>query len=324
MLLVGVVMLALLIQHAGPQEVVLRVRALGWGFLVLLALSVVRVVARVWAWLLCMKREERRVGFWAVWKARVAGDAAGQLTTAGPIIAEPVRVKVLQGALSITSRVSSLTVETLTYMISCCLMIVAGLLALTVAFALNQQMRLLSLVAVGLMLLITLFTVVVVRERWPLASGLGAIAIRLLHAIGLGHKFDHRLPQLQSLERHVFDFYAERPRDFLFVALCHLLFHLAGVAETYATLYYAGFTVSLLAAFTLEATNRVVNMLFSFVPGRVGVDEAGSGLLAETLGLGHAAGVALALIRKARVLPWTVLGLLYFAQARRQTNKQLI
>jgi hypothetical protein len=56
-----------------------------------------------------------------------------------------------------------------------------------------------------------------------------------------------------------------------------------------------------------------VNMLFSFVPARVGVDEAGSGLLTAALGMGGVSGVALAIVRKVRVLFWTAIGLAVFA-----------
>jgi hypothetical protein len=316
MLLAGVVLLAFLVRQAGVAEIAARVKATGAGFLVLLAVSSVRVFARAWAWLRCMNEDERKVGFWPVWRARVVGDAAGQLTTAGPIIAEPMRVRALGGRLALRSRVSSLTVESLAYMISCCLLIVAGLLALLAAFALSGSLRAVSVVTVALTLFVIAFTVIVVRQRWHLASDVGAVAIRGLRFLGLGRKFDHRLHQLQVLEAHVFDFYAERPKDFLLVALSHAVFHLSGVAETYLTLYFAGFETSLLAAFTLEATNRVINIVFSFVPGRVGVDEASSGLLAGTLGIGATAGVALALIRKARVLVWTLLGVVFFAVDR--------
>jgi hypothetical protein len=44
---------------------------------------------------------------------------------------------------------------------------------------------------------------------------------------------------------------------------------------------------------------------------RIGVDEAGAGLLAKALGIGTAPGVALAIIRKARILIWTAVGVLF-------------
>jgi hypothetical protein len=56
--------------------------------------------------------------------------------------------------------------------------------------------------------------------------------------------------------------------------------------------------------------NRVVPTVFKVVPLRVGVDEAGTALFTSVLGLGTAAGVTLALVRKARVLVWVIVGLL--------------
>lgn len=46
---------------------------------------------------------------------------------------------------------------------------------------------------------------------------------------------------------------------------------------------------------------------------RLGVDEAGTGLAARLLNLGMASGVTLAIMRKGRVLCWTVLGVLFLA-----------
>jgi hypothetical protein len=114
----------------------------------------------------------------------------------------------------------------------------------------------------------------------------------------------------------LFQFHRTRNSDFLKVVGCETVFHLLGVIETWLTLDLLGFTPTLLSAFTLEATNRAVNMVFSFVPGRVGVEEVSTGLLTGALGLGTTAGVAVAIVRKARVLVWTAAGLAAFAIKR--------
>jgi hypothetical protein len=59
--------------------------------------------------------------------------------------------------------------------------------------------------------------------------------------------------------------------------------------------------------------NRLINVAFKFVPLRLGVDEAGSGLLAQILGYGSAVGVTLALVRKVRMLVWTGVGVIFLA-----------
>jgi hypothetical protein len=70
----------------------------------------------------------------------------------------------------------------------------------------------------------------------------------------------------------------------------------------------------LLTAFVLESVNRVINVVFKFVPMRVGVDEAGTGMLTKILRLGTASGVTLAIVRKARVIVWTALGIAFLVR----------
>ena len=49
-------------------------------------------------------------------------------------------------------------------------------------------------------------------------------------------------------------------------------------------------------------------MVFKFIPLRTGVDEAGTGMLSKVLGFTTAVGVTLAIVRKARDIFWTAVG----------------
>jgi hypothetical protein len=66
---------------------------------------------------------------------------------------------------------------------------------------------------------------------------------------------------------------------------------------------------TLLQAFVLEATGRFIVVVFKFVPYRLGVDEAGTALVARALTLDPTVGVALALVRRIRILIWNSIGL---------------
>jgi len=52
----------------------------------------------------------------------------------------------------------------------------------------------------------------------------------------------------------------------------------------------------------------------------LGVDEAGTGVVTTALHLGAAAGIGLALVRKARIVVWTGLGLGLFVMSRSWTR----
>jgi hypothetical protein len=60
----------------------------------------------------------------------------------------------------------------------------------------------------------------------------------------------------------------------------------------------------------MESAGRFVTIAFKFVPYRLGIDEAGSGAVAQVLGLGPATGVTLALVRRLRILVLNAIGLL--------------
>ncbi|MGH9915552.1 MAG: ABC transporter permease, partial [Pyrinomonadaceae bacterium] len=62
-------------------------------------------------------------------------------------------------------------------------------------------------------------------------------------------------------------------------------------------------------SYIIESLTKVINLIFGFVPATIGVYEGGSELILQTLGFAAATGVTLAIIRKAGIVFWTVIGL---------------
>ena len=71
-------------------------------------------------------------------------------------------------------------------------------------------------------------------------------------------------------------------------------------------------------ALVLGTVERLIMIAFKFVPLRLGVDHAGSGSIAEILGIGAAVGVTIATVRTARNLFWAALGLAMLASSTRE------
>jgi hypothetical protein len=140
-----------------------------------------------------------------------------------------------------------------------------------------------------------------------------------------------RTGKLQTLEDRVYTFARRHPSRPLPILLLEFCYHAAGVAETYLTvamLLPGGTLPTVLGAFLLESLNRLINVVFKFVPMRLGVDEAGTGLLTQVLHGTPALGVTLALVRKARMLVWTgvgvaFLGLRGFGRAQEYTAEKV-
>jgi len=305
--LIGSVVFIWVVKRAGPLDLLARLRALGWGFLLVLAISSIRYIVQTLAWRRCLPAEQQiRLG--ALFRARLAGEALGDLTV-GPVVADPVRLVALGGDLSLSSGIASLTVVNVVYGVSSCVLVVTGCIALLASFALSESLRSTVLLSIVIATALIGTCVLAVSRRWRMLSAALSACSRFSKSIA------SKAQAVRDIEEYVYDFFARRPGDFLFVAVCETIFHLAGIAEIYVAMSLTGSHVSLPTAFIFESVNRAINIAFVFVPALIGVDEAATGLLTDVLGLGATAGVALAIVRKLRMFFWIGVGLSFLARA---------
>lgn len=311
---IGLALFIYVLRQTGLGEIGERLRQLGAGFLLILLISASRYLTRSLSWLRCMTPDERRIGFWTLWRARLAGEAIGDLTF-GPVVAEPLRLIALGDKLKLTSGVSSLAVENICYTVSSCVMVMAGAIALLASFGLAGSLRTAMSAALAAVVIVILASVMVIGRRWKLGSGLAAaLSGMLIRDEAKREKLAGKITYLSELEDYIFDFFAKRPVDFLLVVLCQMAFHLGGATEIYVTMKLIGADLSFATAFLMESVNRALNIAFVFVPALVGVDELGTRELAKVLGFDGSFGVALAIIRKIRMFFWIGVGLLFLAK----------
>jgi hypothetical protein len=127
---------------------------------------------------------------------------------------------------------------------------------------------------------------------------------------GLGRRaYERRRARVTAFEDKIYGFYERRGSRFFPIFMCEAAFHMLGVAEGYLTIaLISDARPTVLAAFLFESVNRVITVVFKFVPLRAGIDELGTGQLARVLAFGVAAGVTLAIVRKARTIFWMAAG----------------
>ncbi len=305
----GLLLFAYYVWKAGPESIRANITQLGAGFVVVLLISAVRPFVRAVAWTRCFDGGVRlRVG--DAFKAYLAGDALGSLTPLGMVVSEPAKAAFVRERVPVVASIAALAVENLFYMLSVALFIFAGTAALLLSFPLNAKLRIASYATLAVVLVFISLGFLVVRRQWRFLSG----ALEALHRRGVARRFvEARRERIRAIEERIYGFYANHRSRFLPILALEACFHLAGVAEVYATLYFIldappAFGKLALASFVLESVNRVINVIFKFVPMRVGIDEAGTGLFTKVLSFGTTAGVTLAIIRKARVIVWTAIG----------------
>ena len=125
---------------------------------------------------------------------------------------------------------------------------------------------------------------------------------------------------VRDAEDRVFRFAATRKERIGQILLLQFAFHVTAVLEIYFLLrLLVGHTDrTLLMAMVLGTVERLIMIAFKFVPLRLGVDHAGSGSIAEILGIGAPVGVTIATVRTARNLFWAAVGLAMLARSTQE------
>ena len=305
----GLVLFGYFVWKAGPEKIWEQIATLGLGFLAVLLISAARPAIRTLAWTRCFD-SAHTLRFGAAIRAYLIGDSLGNLMPLGIVVSEPAKAALVRDRVPLAAAISALAVENLFYMLSVALFIFAGTAAMLLSFPLPRQLRVAAFGTLGVVVLVLFVAFVAVRRKWRPLS-------RLLAFVG-GISWGRRVvgghgARVGAIEDRVYGFYERHGARFLPILALEGCFHLAGVAEVFVTLHFMldqpPEPLQLaLAAFVLESVNRVINVAFKFVPMRVGVDEAGSGMFTKVLGLGTTAGVTLAIVRKARIVVWTGVG----------------
>ncbi len=302
----GLALFVYAIRHAGAGAVVDGIARLGWVFAAVVALGGLRFAARAAAWLRCLERGHR-LRLRDVFPAVVAGDALGNLTPLGVIVSEPAKALLLRRRAPLGRTLPALAVENLFYTLSAVLVIAGGLAALPLLLQAPARLWLTTTVVFVALAALLGGAHWVIRSRVPAGSAL----LAWLGGRGIAPRLAARgAERARAIEDRMHALYPRTWSDLLPVALLELAFHACAVAEIFLVLaLIAPRQPTLLDAFVLESTNRLLAAVFRFVPLRIGVDETGTGLLADLLAFGTAAGVTLAIVRKGRMLVWTALGL---------------
>jgi uncharacterized membrane protein YbhN (UPF0104 family) len=305
----GALLFAWSLRTAGLQDVIDDVRRLGIGFVLVFLLAGVRHLARTAAWTFCVEPPDH-LPLGRAFAAYLAGDSLGNVTPFGFLISEPSKIVLVRPRVAPKASISSLTVETLFYSGVVAVMLVAGSAALWLSFSVPRPVHLASLAIFITAVACSVAAAWIVMTRRRLVSLGFARMIRYNIA---REYFEARLPHVREIEDRIFGFVGRRPERVLPILTLEVIFHAVAVLEIWMVLFFisgsSATRPSLLTAFVLEYTNRTITTVFQFVPMWIGVDEAGTSVMTTALHLGPAAGVSLALIRKARLLAWTSIGI---------------
>jgi hypothetical protein len=269
-----------------------------------------RFAARSLAWISCAEPSNLKLA--DAFAATIAGDALGNVTPLGVLASEPAKVYFVNRQMPTVAAVASVAAENAFYTASVLVMIGAGALTFFNVANLAPSLRLGAQIVVAGVVVTGIIGVWVLRRRPAILSTLARSVARWSGRAATAPD------RLREIEVH---FYALLTWPFARIARVvwwEAVFHVAAVAEVFLVmrLLPTGRPITLVDAFVLETAGRLITVAFKFVPYRLGIDEAGSAVVARALAIDPAVGVALALVRKLRILWWNAVGLLLLATKR--------
>jgi hypothetical protein len=293
----GLALLVWVVRQVGLAQVEADFRQVGWGLVAIVAIGGLRFLVRAIAWRLCLD-QPYHLGIGDAFAAVVCGDAIGNVTPLGPIIGEPAKAAYVGGRLPLAPVATALAIENVFYTLSAVAMIAAGMIALLFRFSLPPGIRDVGEATIAASLVLFAVALWLLWRQPALVSRVLATSRLQAYAAGM-----------RRIEEQIYGFVARRRSALPGIVAAEAGFHALGVAEVHLTLTLLyGAAPPLLTSFILETTNRLIQVVFKFVPLRLGVDEAGTAVFTQVLGLGSQTGVTLAIIRKARMLFWASAG----------------
>jgi putative ABC transport system permease protein len=301
----GALLLWYVVRRVGVEPIFTALARVGFGFFAVLALNGLRHVLRTISMSISVPPEHRRFGFMQAFAARLGGEAMSFLTFAGPLLGEPTKIALLRKRVPLVHGVPALVVDNLLYNLSVVLMIFGGATLMLFAYAVPPVAREVLMIIAAIAFLGLVAAALATRRRATLITAL----IDKLARKGFRPKFLRaRRHHIYRVELTVYAFYKRRRTAFFSMIGLDIASHVSSVVEVYVTLRLLGFSATAGAAYIIESLTKVINFAFGFVPGTIGVYETGNGIILRTLGYTTAVGVALAIVRKAAIIFWMVIG----------------
>lgn len=308
----GLCLFGYFVYQAGFAEIWNGIGRLGYGFLFILGLYAVKILTRVVAWTLCVEAPYKltvKAGF----KAVMIGEALTVIIPLGIVVSGTAKAIAVRRHLPLVVGLSSIAIENLFYSLATALLILGGCISFLLLFDSSEAVMTINYALIAAVIAVVTSGFLLIVYEWRFASALA----EWLYAKGLATRILHRgRVEIRRFENLIYGFYRRNGRKFLPVILLETIFHACGILEVWFILQaISDVAPTILTAFLLESINRAILIVFKLVPFLLGVDEAGASFITEALAIGAGVGVTLAIIRKGRVLFWTMLGMLLVARS---------
>ena len=309
---IGVAGVALLIYNSHPEKAqwqkLLKLELLPLMVGLFLLWGVIYAVHTV-VYRLILAPEEKKIGFWKLYKICVTGFALNSVTPAGLVGGEPYRIMELKRYYSSEKAVSSTLTFTLLYVMGHVLLWVTGVIVYLCFGCPGEIIETVLLCIAGIVLAAVAALVVFGRKK-----GFVTPVLRFLSRLPLIRRPVSRLLEKDGARYEEIDagfvvFRKERGRFWKGLALEYFSRVLEG-AEYFIILYFLELPVNLFDGILIMSTASLLGNLLFIVPLQAGTRESGMAIALRWVNVDPDTGLMAGLIYRVRDLSCIVIGVL--------------
>ena len=301
----ALLLFAWVINRVGLASIMAQLKAMRVALPIVLTLSMLRLFLQSATWSASLKGENVAVDIATLIGARLASQSMGYLTVLGPVISEPMKIKLLGTSSEPTIKATFL--DTGVYWFTSILIAISGVIFLSLITAHGtayQWVPVILALAAGVFL---------ITRRTPILSDVTR---------ALGKRAPSWLVRAEKCESSIRDYRLEQPklvgRMFWIGLVCQLLI----ASEVMVVLWSLHLPIHIFSVMAIEGVTRALKMASGWIPARIGSDEGGAISAFGFVGLSPMLGLGLALTRRVRDLLWALIGIVWLVWKSRSTNPQ--
>lgn len=290
----GMGIFAGVVWRVGPTVLALKLEHVWRGFALLLLLSLIRLLLRTCSFSISLSANRVFRSVAELIGIRMASRSLGYLSSFGPFLTEPFKIRLLGSS---TQSTTSTLADTGLYWFASALFGLVG----SVAGGLLLRHKGHAAWAVLFSIVMLCGLALLARQKPLLTSAVNR----------LGPRSPGWLRKGALIEGEIRRFRFVRPQAVTRMFWADLACQSLMAGEVAVMLWSLGVHVGLLSILAIEICTRAVKLVGGWLPARIGADEAGAIAAFIALGLSPASGLTLALARRGRDLLWCVCGLLW-------------
>jgi len=296
----ALVLFAWVLVHVGLSKVVVQLRAIRVALPIVMALSALRLFLQSTTWSASLRGENIAVNTAKLIGVRLASQSMGYLTVLGPVVSEPMKIKLLGTPSEPT--ITATFLDTGVYWFTSALVAISGVVCLPLIAVHGAAYHWMPVI------LALAFGVLAITRRSPILAGV----VR-----ALGSRAPSWLARAERAEASIRSYRLQQPalvsRMFWTGLACQLLI----VSEVGVVLWSLHLPIHFFAVMAIEGVTRTLKLASGWIPARVGADEGGAISAFAVVGLSPMLGLSLALTRRVRDLLWALVGILWLAWSSR-------